>query len=155
MSVSITTSMGVRANGDRHIPLAFKVEFLQVWDQCIERGSRIRLLREHGLARSTVNRWLAARERGDFGESMAKAAIAKPRGDRMAEDRAELARLREENERLRAKVKQAEAAQDILGKAFELLEGINKSSTEADPKIPPALMSAEQYREYLTRHNLS
>lgn len=156
VSTSITAPIGRSATGVRKFPLAFRVEFLQAWDQCVERGSKVRLMREYGLARQTVNRWLLARERGDFGESMAKAAIGTPsRSERMAEDRAELARLREENERLKAKVAQAEAVQDILGKAFELLEGINESSTMPDPELPPALMSLEQYRDYLTRRNLS
>jgi hypothetical protein len=36
------------------------------------------------------------------------------------------------------------------------LDGIAKSSTEEpDPKIPPALMSAEQYALWLQRNNIS
>ena len=70
-------------------------------------------------------------------------------------DRAELARLRAENEILRKKVAQSEAAQQILGKAFELLEGITTSSDEEHTSIPPALMSADDYATWLKRRNLS
>lgn len=68
-------------------------------------------------------------------------------------DRAELARLRAENEQLRERVARSEAVQEILGKAYELLEGINESS-DPDPKIPPALMSADEYAEWLQQHKL-
>ena len=69
-------------------------------------------------------------------------------------DRAELARLRAENQRLRDKMAQSEAAQEILGNAFELLQGINQSS-EPQSQIPPALMSATEYAEWLKRRKLS
>ena len=78
---------------------------------------------------------------------------AKPDKSSASVDRAELARLRLENERLRRKVVQAEAAQDILGKAFELLQGITESSNN-DPQIPLALMSATEYAEWLKRRKL-
>ena len=84
---------------------------------------------------------------------MTKAAKA-GRKSQASIDRAELARLRVENEQLRQKVARSEAVQEILGKAYELLEGINESS-EPDPKIPLALMSADEYAEWLKRHNLS
>ncbi|WP_411721583.1 hypothetical protein, partial [Mycetocola sp.] len=87
----------------------------------MERGSKARLLREFDLASTTVDRWRQARARGELTASMVAAAERSPR--RMdSRDRAELARLRQENEALKKKVAQSEAAQEILGKAFELLE---------------------------------
>ncbi|KIQ07863.1 hypothetical protein RU01_21845, partial [Rhodococcus sp. MEB064] len=68
---------------------------------------------------------------------------------------AELARLRKENDALKKKVAQSEAVQEILGKAYELLEGITESSTETDDQIPPALMSATEYARWLERNALS
>lgn len=70
-------------------------------------------------------------------------------------ERAEVAKLRAENERLKEKVVQAEAAQQILGKAFELLQGITERSTEDMTEIPPALMSASEYAQWLERRKLS
>ena len=100
--------------------------------------------------------WVRARDRGEFEASMLT-AVSKDGGRRMmnSRDRAELARLRAENERLKSKVAHAEAAQEVLGQAFELLEGITKGSTDSDEQIPPALMSVEQYREWLNSKGLS
>ena len=137
--------------------VAYKVEALQEWDRCVERGSKTRFLRERGLPQGTLADWVRARDRGEFEASMLKAATSKDGGRGMmnSRDRAELARLRAENERLKSKVAQAEAAQEVLGKAFELLEGITKGSTDIDEQIPPALMSVEQYRQWLNSKGLS
>lgn len=154
--MSISVECGRTPTGRRSYPVGFKVEFLQLWDAAIrERGARSALLSEYALSWATVRGWLQARDRGDFEVSMLT-SISKSKGSRVeAKDRAELARLRAENTRLKAKVHQAEAAQEILGKAFELLEGITASSTEEPEQIPPALMSAEQYQQWLTRKGLS
>lgn len=146
--------IGLTASGGRSFPLAFRIEFLRQWDACIEHGAKTRLLREHDLARGTVDRWLEARRRGEWTRSMVAAAEGSSK--RMdSRDRAEMARLRKENEALKKKVAQSEAAQEILGKAFELLEGITTSSTETDTEVPPALMSADEYAKWLERHRLS
>lgn len=150
----IDTEIGRTPTGQRAFPLEFRIEFLRQWDECVAWGAKTRLLREHALPRATVDRWLAARKRGDWERSMVAAAERAP--DRMdSRDRAELARLRKENEALKEKVARSEAAQEILGKAFELLEGINKSSTAAEAQIPSSLMSASQYAQWLKQHRLS
>lgn len=146
--------IGQTSSGGRSFPLAFRIEFLRRWDEGIERGAKTRLLREHALGRSTVERWLKARDSGELTASMVAAAERSPR--RMdSRDRAELARLRKENEALKKKVAQSEAAQQILGKAFELLEGITASSNQEENTIPPALMSADEYARWLKQHRLS
>ncbi|GAB83819.1 hypothetical protein RVF83_04120 [Gordonia rubripertincta] len=154
--MTISVEVGRTPRGQRSYPLGFKVEFLQLWDAAtVERGGRARLLREHGLCRATVRGWLQARGRGDFEASMVSAA-QKSKGSRVdAQERAELARLRAENQRLRKKVEQAEAIQEIMGKAIELMDGITASSTDEEEQIPPALMSAEQYQQWLQRKGLS
>lgn len=149
----ISAPVGRSRSGKRSFSFAYRVEFLQAWDECVERGAKARMLREHNIAWPVVKGWLDARARGDFEKSM-RSAAAKSKEPGVNERRAELARLREENQRLREKVAQAEAAQEILGKAFELLEGITKSSAEPSPPIPPALMSVEQYRAWLDGHGL-
>lgn len=135
-------------------PLAFRIEFLREWDRAIEWGAKTRLLRQYALAPATVGRWVRARDRGEWTVSMV--AAAQKGANRMtSQDRAELARLRAENQVLRTKVEQAEAAQEILGKAFGLLEGINQSSMDTQPQIPPALMTATEYAQWLEQHKLS
>ncbi|BAH49110.1 hypothetical protein ROP_08630 [Rhodococcus opacus B4] len=70
-------------------------------------------------------------------------------------DRDELARLRKENAALKHKVAQSGAVQEILGRAYELLEGITTSATTDDePEIPPALLSATEYANWLERNKL-
>lgn len=148
----ISVEPGLTAGGRRRFPIAFRVEFLREWDRCVERGAKARLMREHGLISATVQRWLRARDDGSMEMSHQQAAA---RGDTdVSQMRAELVRLRSENERLRRKASQAEAATEILGKAFELLEGITTSS-DPEPQVPPMLMSADEYREWLQRQKLS
>ena len=149
----INIETGLTPAGRRSFPIAYRLEFLRQWDDCIERGAKIRLLRQNRLSRQTVERWIQARDRGELEESMVKAA--KSSRSTASTDRAELARLRAENQRLRDKVTQSEAAQEILGKAFELLQGINQSSEAEQPQIPPALMSATEYADWLKRRKLS
>lgn len=146
----IDVEPGLTRAGARKFTFAYRLAFLRAWDACTERGDRARLLRVNNLADATVRRWIDARDRGDLEESMKKAA-----GTSSANvDRAELARLRTENEALRRKVEQAEATQEILGKAYELLQGIT-SSSDPEPQIPLALMSAEEYADWLKRRKLS
>ena len=146
--------IGRTSTGGRSFPLAFRVEYLRRWDECFERGSKVRLMREFSVEKSTVDRWLKARDAGELTASMVATAERSPR--RMeSRDRAELARLRAENEALKKKVAQSEAAQQILGKAFELLEGITESSTTERAPIPPALLSADEYAAWLKRRRLS
>ncbi|WP_421098119.1 hypothetical protein, partial [Rhodococcus sp. As11] len=150
----IDIPVGRTRTGKRAFSLAYKIEFLRQWDQCIEVGAKTRLLRETNLDYATITRWIHARDSGDLEASMVTAAD-KSRGRVDSRDRAELAKLRKENERLREKVAQGDAAVEILGKAFELLQGITKSSTDEDPQIPPSLMSAREYAQWLERRGLS
>ncbi|MDV7199699.1 hypothetical protein R4172_19345 [Rhodococcus kroppenstedtii] len=150
----IDIEIGRSATGVRKFPVGFRVEFLRSWDAAIERGAKTALLREYALTQNTVKRWLEARERGEFTASMVTAA-RKSRFEVTNTERAELARLRKENEALKKKVAQGEAVQAILGKAYELLEGITESSTDTDEQIPPALMSATEYAKWLERTKLS
>ena len=146
----ISVEPGMSAGGHRRFSLEFRVEFLRAWDGRVERGAKTRLLREYGLDRNTVYAWVRARDNGELEQSQQRVAS---RSD-VGQMRAELARLRAENETLRRKTAQAEAATEILGKAFELLEGITTSS-EPDSQIPPALMSATEYASWLKRLKLS
>lgn len=151
----IDIEIGRSVSGVRKFPLAFRIEFLRQWDlAALERGAKVALLREHNLTANTVKRWLLARERGEFTSSMV-AAAQKSRFEVSNSERAELARLRKENDALKKKVAQGEAVQEILGKAYELLEGITESSTDTQDRIPPALMSAREYARWLERNKLS
>jgi hypothetical protein len=149
----IDVEVGRSPGGRRRFPVAFRLEFLRMWDARVDFGGKTQLLREYGLAHCTVRRWVVARDAGEFERSMLTAS-QRSRNSVNNQDRAELARLRQENAALQAKVKQAEAAQEILGKAFEILDGIAKTSTDSGPAIPLSAMSAEEYSSWLKRLNL-
>lgn len=147
--------IGRSAGGARRFTMGFKLAFVREWNQCTARGDKVRMLRQYNLRSGTVGPWVEAERAGKYTAAMVTAAERSPR--RMDnKDRAELARLRVENARLQAKVTQSEAVVEILGKAYELLEGITTSSPQdEEPQIPLALMSASEYAQWLERHNLS
>ena len=150
----IATPIGTTATGKRSFPIAFRIEFLAAWDECVEHGDKARLLREHRLDKNTVKRWLDARAEGRFEAKAVQAAMsAEPRRTH-AQDRAALARALRENERLKDKLRDAELAQEIMGKAAELLKGIDLSSPDPKTQIPPMLMSQETYNDWLKRKRL-
>lgn len=146
--------IGRGPTGRRSFPIAFQIDVLRRWDECTEHGAKTRLLRELNLSKNHVTTWLRAREKGQYTQAMV-ATAEKSRSRMDSRDRAELARLRRENEQLKAKVEQAETAQAILGKAFELLQGITKRSDTEPFAIPPALMSAREYAQWLEHEKLS
>ena len=160
MSV-IEVGHGRTPSGKRSYTIGYKIDFLQQWDEQVTvRGGRARLCRENNVHWTTALEWVAARDTGRFGEAVQRAAVRAQNGkvstrrQQDAVDRAKIARLEAENVRLRKKVEQAEAAQEILGKAFGLLQTVNESPTEITEPIPPALMSLDQYRIWLDQHGL-
>lgn len=151
----IDIEIGRTVTGSRAFPVAFRIAFVQQWDACTGRGTKARLLREHNLTHQTVRAWLNSRDRGEYTQQMA--ADREERSVRRMEnfDRAEFARLRKENAALKHKLAQSEAVQKILGKAYELLEGITTSSVADDEtEIPVTLLSATEYAKWLERNKL-
>lgn len=140
--------------GRRAYPLAYKIEFLAAWDECVEYGEKTRLLREHGVGRTTIQPWLDDRAAGKFEESLMGAALNEDPRRTHSQDRAELNRVVRENERLKEKLRQAELAQEIMGKASELLKGIDLSSPDPLTSIPPLVMSQDQFDAWLKRKRL-
>lgn len=146
---------GITPTGRRSFNNDYRREFLREWDACHERGQKTALLRENNLSYATVRKWISARDNGRLDATMRSRSRKGSNKDRLdASDRAEIVRLREENEKLKKKVAQAEAAQDIMGKAYELLEGITTSSQPETTSIPPSLMSADEYAKWLKQYGL-
>ncbi|RUP39384.1 MAG: hypothetical protein EKK60_07225 [Gordonia sp. (in: high G+C Gram-positive bacteria)] len=154
MTGTISVPVGTSPSGRRSYSREYRIEFLQQWDQCVDFGSKSRLLRANKVDNATARAWVAARDRGDMEASMVKAS-KKSRDHAINVTRSELVKLRAENERLRKKVAQAEAAQEILGKAFGLLEAVNQSPNEDPIQIPPALMTLDQYKQWLSGHHVA
>ena len=140
--------------GRRTYPLAYKLEFMAAWDECVGHGDKARLLRENGLDATTVHPWLKDRAVGKYNESLLGEALNSEPKRTHSQDRAELARFVAVNERLKVKLREAELAQEIMGKASELMKGIDLSSPDPLTSIPPLVMSQDQFDAWLARKRL-
>ncbi|MFT4085579.1 MAG: hypothetical protein QM658_00240 [Gordonia sp. (in: high G+C Gram-positive bacteria)] len=148
------SGIGRTASGVQSFTLEFKLQFLREYDQCVEPGAKTELKRRYNVSNASLANWRKNRAEGRCGEAAAAAAVKPRRTSDVNKFRAEAAKWKARAEAAEEKARKAEAAQVILGKAFELLEEINSSSTPAS-QIPSALMSAEEYRLYLQRLQLS
>jgi transposase-like protein len=104
----------------------YKLRIVEEADACTEAGQIGALLRREGLYSSHLSKWRQLRQDGQL-----RALSAKKRG-RKAQDSsvAELAKLRHENERLRARLEQAEMIIDVQKKLSQLL-GLTPDKSES------------------------
>jgi transposase-like protein len=104
----------------------YKLRIVEEADACTEAGQIGALLRREGLYSSHLSKWRQLRQDGQL-----RALSAKKRG-RKAQDPsvAELAKLRHENERLRARLEQAEMIIDVQKKLSQLL-GLTPDKSES------------------------
>jgi transposase-like protein len=96
-----------------------KLRILEEADACAEPGELGALLRREGIYSSYLSRWRRERERGQ-----SQALSPKRRGPKLpanSELTRELAKLRRENERLQARLAQAEAIIEAQKKLSEVL----------------------------------
>lgn len=145
----VSVEPGITRGGHRRLSIAYKIEFLRLWDQCTMPGDKARLLRANGLTTRTVQPWIRARAEGGFEESRER-VVGKRETE--AQLRATVARLSAENQRLQAENSQTRAVADILGKAYELLADLSVKSSE--PEVPGLLLDAEEYAQWLAKHHL-
>lgn len=141
---------GLTATGKRRFTNEEKREFMRAWHEAAGvRGERAALMREWRLDKTGVKRWAEAEAQGKLGP------VAKPgRLEMASKERARLVALEQENAHLRRKVEQAEAAMTIMGKAQELLA----HTLESEPpqqQVPPALMSIQEYQDWLNKYGIS
>ena len=108
-----------------------KWALLLEYDKCLERGSKSAFCRRVGIDRVTPGVWLRQRASGILKDPATVEAMAKPKkrpGALSFEERQELEALRRDNEKLKQRLVQEEAAVEILGKAAALLESLAKSA---------------------------
>lgn len=109
-----------------------KLRILEEADACTEPGEVGALVRREGIHSSYLSRWRRARDRGQLG-----GLSAQKRGPKRKVDK-ELARenvtLRRENERLRARLEQAETIIEVQKKLSQMLgpEAPTRKSTESE-----------------------
>lgn len=109
-----------------------KLRILEKADACTEMGEIGALVRREGIYSSYLSRWRRARDRGRLEGSNGKKRGPKTNVDE--ELAKENATLRRENERLRARLEQAETIIDIQKKLSQMLglEAPPKESTERE-----------------------
>ena len=96
-----------------------KLRILEEADACTEPGEVGALVRREGIHSSYLSRWRQARDRGQL-----DGLSAKKRGPKRTVDKElaeEKAMLRRENERLRARLKQAETIIKVQKKLSQML----------------------------------
>ena len=101
----------------------YKLSILAEYDAATETGEKGAILRREGLYSSIVADWRRQHRQG-----LLKASLGRTDGGRGGPSLSEVARLRAENERLRAKLAKAEVIIDVQGKVHALLEEISKSA---------------------------
>jgi transposase len=108
----------------RKFTAKYKLRIVEEADACTEPGQVGALLRQEGLYASHLSNWRRLRQQGQL------QALSKKRG-RKAQDPsvAELAKLRRENERLRARLAQAEMIIEVQKKVSQIL-GLTPTENE-------------------------
>ena len=111
----------------RQFSVTYKKRILAEVDGCTEAGQIGAILRREGLYSSYLTSWRRQRERGEW------TGVSTPGRGRPAKAEAEqeLARLRQENERLQQRLAQAEAIIDVQKKVSQLI-GLSLNSSPPD-----------------------
>lgn len=107
----------------RQFSTAYKLRVLEEADQCTDPGEIGSLLRREGLYSSHLSRWRQLRSQGQLGQGQ-RGRKANPQG-------AEVAQLQRENERLKARLEQAELVIEVQKKLSRLL-GLNQTQRQTD-----------------------
>ena len=100
----------------RQFSAKYKLRILAEADQCTQRGEIGALLRREGLYSSHLTTWRKQRDRGQL-----EGLTPKKRGRKPDPQAAELARLQRENERLQARLEQAETIIEVQKKLSQML----------------------------------
>jgi transposase len=115
-------------NGERTIrrvfPPEYKLSILAEYDRCSESGDKGALLRREGLYSSIITDWRRRHRDGTLVVSEGRTSA----GGRQTPTRAEIDKLRADNQRLRTKLAKAEAIIEVQGKVQALLEELSKSA---------------------------
>ncbi len=134
MSVTTVERVVARPNPDPEVrparqryPAAYKLKILAELDAADSKAERGEIMRREGLYSSLISAWRNQRDEGAL-----EAMKAKKPGPKTDAAKAEAARLREENTRLRERLAVAEELIDAQGKVSALLQRHARKS--ADPK---------------------
>lgn len=128
---------------------------LQEHDKCLDHGARAAFYRAVGVSAGAVRKWMDARSEGRLTAPDSISPVERESGEQRSRwmntrDRLELERLRRENAALEKRVRQSEAAVEILGKASALLESMARSAASQEPEKEPE--PEPGMPEWLRRH---
>jgi transposase-like protein len=112
----------------RRFTAEYKLRILSEADGCTARGQVGALLRREGLYSSHLEKWRRQRARG----ALAALTTQKP-GRKIDVQAAELTRLQQENERLQARLQQAETIIEVQKKLSSLLGLSATASSDGKP----------------------
>jgi transposase-like protein len=98
----------------RRFSVAYKLSILAQAEQCREPGELGALLRREGLYSSHLSKWRDQQQAGQLGQTQKRGRKSQPQAT-------ELARLQQENERLKAKLERAELIIEAQKKLCQLL----------------------------------
>ena len=113
----------------RQFTAEYRLRILLEADRCTERGQIGALLRREGLYSSHLSKWRQQRERGQL-----QALSSKRRGKSQDPSAEKVAQLQRDNERLRARLEQAEIIIDVQKKLSQLL-GLTTDKIETDESV--------------------
>ena len=126
-AVSATAIEVVPKAERRRFSAEYKLRILTEADACTQRGEIGALLRREGLYSSHLDKWREQRRQGTL-----QALAPQKRGPKPDPQAVEIARLRRENERLQARLQQAETIIEVQKKLAALL-GLPTSESDAQP----------------------
>jgi transposase-like protein len=109
-----------------------KLRILEEAEACTEPGEIGALVRREGIYSSYLSRWRQARDRGQL-----TALSSKKRGPKSSADKAlaeEVVKLGRQNERLQARLEQAETIIEVQKKLSQLL-GASPETNESNERI--------------------
>ena len=116
----------------RRFTVKEKLRILEEADACTEPGEIGALVRREGIYSSYLSRWRRARDQGQL-----TALSSKKRGPKTLVGKSlkeEVAKLRRENERLQARLEQAETIIEVQKKLSQLL-GASPETNESNERI--------------------
>jgi transposase len=115
----------------RRYSASYKAKILAEYEE-LDKAGKGALLRREGLYTSLIAAWRAQRDQG------ALAALAKPAGRPQADPKdREIAKLRQENERIAAELEKARKVIEVQGKLSALLGQLATDSTTSGSEPTP------------------
>lgn len=112
----------------RSFTAEYKARIIAEYDAAEPNGAKGEILRREGLYESSISRWKAKSAQAPAGGGPARATDATRQSGSSSSDRARIAKLEAQLERANKQLATNEAALELLGKGFALLEMISGSA---------------------------